>query len=72
LARSIAESTYGRAKMGEIWPKDAVRLYERDPKLRLLGYWHIQNENWAKWKCSHIAFFRKRALREPLKHGIEL
>ena len=36
LARSIAESTYGRAKMCKNCPKDAAKLYERNPKFRLI------------------------------------
>ena len=37
LARSIAESIYGRAKMCKNCPKDAARLYERNSKFRLIG-----------------------------------
>ncbi len=36
LARSIAESTYGRAKIFEKCSQDAARVYEINPLFRLL------------------------------------
>jgi hypothetical protein len=39
LARPIAGSTYGRAKICKKCPKDTARYYERNPKLRLLNFY---------------------------------
>jgi hypothetical protein len=38
LARSIAESTYGRAKIYKKRSKDVARTYEINPKLRFLRW----------------------------------